>query len=643
MPKKIAIYSRKSKFTGTGDSVENQIELCKEYATRQFGGDCEFLIYEDEGFSGKNTDRPEFQRLLSDMQREAFEVLMCYRLDRISRSVSDFSTILDDLTDRDIDFVSIRENFDTSTPIGRAMIHIASVFAELERETIAERIKDNKYKLYRTGHWQGGNPPTGFEAVKVQGLDQDGSKRSHFILKPVEDQLKDVRLMFDKYLEYENLSRVETFMIQSGIKTYLGNDYNIATIQRILTNPVYATNDPCVYDYLQSEGADLANDKTEYDGTHGLMSFGKNITKGAKHTTRVRVGRDGWIVAIAQHEGIIPGGKWVSVQEKLTAGRDKFPRANTSSVALLSGLIRCGKCGAPMFVKGNRRKPNGEMSYFYVCTKKSRSNGELCDMKNINGLPFDREIIGVLKERLSQGGSVFENLEEGHKHLKNEKNDLNAKIKSLEQKIKHDEGSLVKIALRLTESDTPEGDAAIYTAYNALSANIESMNRQLEQLQRENADSESRQVNLEIVRQAAESFCETIDAKPLEAKRDAIRVLVDHIIWKGSNYEIELFPDSLGPKKNELLLNLNINRTISCCLNYILLNNTQTVGEQCRVLRTIQNLTLSELSDRLHVNPVSISRFERNHRVGISDDTIRIIEQYVNSVRLNDHLSGEPP
>jgi DNA invertase Pin-like site-specific DNA recombinase len=90
--KKIAIYSRKSRETETGDSIENQIILCKEYCNRNYlGEEIEYIIYEDEGFSGKNTDRPRFQELMKDIKSKKINMLICYRLDRISRSVAVFS------------------------------------------------------------------------------------------------------------------------------------------------------------------------------------------------------------------------------------------------------------------------------------------------------------------------------------------------------------------------------------------------------------------------------------------------------------------------------------------------------------------------------------------------------------------------
>ena len=102
-----------------------------------------------------------FKRMMADSKNEKVEYIVCYRLDIISRNVSDFSSLITVLNDRNIAFVSVKEQFDTSTPMGRAMMYIASVFAQLERETIAERIRDNMLMLARTGRWLGGTSPTG--------------------------------------------------------------------------------------------------------------------------------------------------------------------------------------------------------------------------------------------------------------------------------------------------------------------------------------------------------------------------------------------------------------------------------------------------------------------------------------------------
>lgn len=117
---RIAIYSRKSKYSDKGDSIGNQIELAKEYIQAHYPSDkydVEYVIYEDEGFSGGNIDRPKFQKFLKDQKENPYDILICYRLDRISRNIANFSNLMEDLTAVDTSFVSIKEQFDTKTPM----------------------------------------------------------------------------------------------------------------------------------------------------------------------------------------------------------------------------------------------------------------------------------------------------------------------------------------------------------------------------------------------------------------------------------------------------------------------------------------------------------------------------------------------
>ena len=118
---KAAIYTRKSKYTGKGASIENQITACKEYLKRLNVDN--FIIYEDEGFSGKSINSPKFKEMMNDAKDKKFDILICYKLDRISRNVTDFSTLIDKLEKMKISFISVSESFDTTTPMGRAMMY----------------------------------------------------------------------------------------------------------------------------------------------------------------------------------------------------------------------------------------------------------------------------------------------------------------------------------------------------------------------------------------------------------------------------------------------------------------------------------------------------------------------------------------
>ena len=134
---KIAIYARKSVFREDSISIESQIEMCKFEAR---GEEC--LVYSDNGYSGKNTSRPEYQRMIKDIIDKKINKVIVYKLDRISRSILDFSKMMDLFQIHGVDFISATEHFDTSSPMGRAMLNICIVFAQLERETIQQRVID---------------------------------------------------------------------------------------------------------------------------------------------------------------------------------------------------------------------------------------------------------------------------------------------------------------------------------------------------------------------------------------------------------------------------------------------------------------------------------------------------------------------
>ena len=176
---RIAIYGRKSKWTGKGESVENQLTMCREYIERFVDGgkEAEIVEYEDEGFSGKNVRRPRFQQMMRDMESQTFDYLVCYKLDRLGRNLADLALLMESLEHRGISFISIKERFDTTTPIGKAMLYFSGVLAQMEREQIAERVRDNMLMLARSGRWLGGNTPLGFVSKKLEKEDSEGKRR----------------------------------------------------------------------------------------------------------------------------------------------------------------------------------------------------------------------------------------------------------------------------------------------------------------------------------------------------------------------------------------------------------------------------------------------------------------------------------
>lgn len=405
---KAAIYARKSKLTEKGDSIENQIKLCKDYLSHM--SIEEIFIYKDEGFSGKNTDRPGFTQMIEDAKKQKFNILVCYKLDRISRNVADFSALTKDLETLGISFISVNEQFDTSSAMGRAMMYIASVFSQLERETISSRVRDNMYALAEAGKWLGGTPPTGYKTERLKLKDTTGKDRSFCILVPIPEELELVKLIYEKYLEVKSMSKVEKYLICNDIKTKNNKNWSLASINSVLTAPVYVKADSKVIQYLKSIGIKV-NGKP--NGNHGILTYKKR--KGKSGSNRVKDTCQ-WIASVSFHEGIIPADRWIKVQEIITLNKDKAPALGSSGEALLSGIIKCSNCGSPMRVAyGKQYATSGRKKYYYMCTLKCKSRKIKCANSNINGTDLDALILEELKKLTLDKITLIEELKK-YKH-----------------------------------------------------------------------------------------------------------------------------------------------------------------------------------------------------------------------------------
>ena len=349
-----AIYARQSVDKADSLSIQGQIDLC-----RQETG-TELKIYQDKGFSGKNTNRPEFQRMLADVEKGLIRKIVVYRLDRFSRSIADFGQLWKVLEQYHVEFVSLNEKFDTSTPIGRAMLNIIMVFAQLERETTAERVRDNYYQRAKLGSWPGGPAPYGFSIGRCPGADG----RPVPTLVPSDD-LEHVPRIFTAYAE-ENatLGSVARSLNEENIPAPRRKVWDNVSLSRILHSPLYVKADEDIYLYYQSKGVCFANGLEDFDGLHAGMLVGKRDRSAKKYQSL----KDQHF-SLANHCGIIPSYLWLACQYKLEQNR-QLGRTGQGKHTWLSGLLKCASCGYSVKVNRDKNK------YYLTCS--GRSNLGLC-------------------------------------------------------------------------------------------------------------------------------------------------------------------------------------------------------------------------------------------------------------------------
>lgn len=544
-----AIYSRKSKYTGKGESIENQIEMCREYIRIQYGEEAaaQSVVYEDEGFSGKNLDRPQFREMMKMAKSGRVRAIVVYRLDRISRNIGDFANLINELSREEIAFISVKEQFDTGSPMGRAMMYISSVFSQLERETIAERIRDNLHELAKTGRWLGGTTPTGYESKGIVTVTIDGKRKKACMLEENPEEIKLVDLIYDQFYKRRSLTNLDAFLLQHACRTKFGNEFSRFAAKGILTNPVYMIADEEAYQYLISQGVQLFSDKTEFDGIHGIMAY--NRTQQEKGKTHKINPMNEWIAAVGRHKGRIPGRKWVEIQEILEQNKSKNYKKPRSNTALLSGILRCGNCGAYMRPKlGTRVLDSGERIFSYMCAKKERSRRACCAAKNVSGNSLDEELLRQIKLLPEDEALFLKEIEKGGKQIRKDERDAGIDGMFFRNEQKINEGKIEKLVKALsmasegTERYILEQIEELNRKNEALKAQAEGAERRgeaAEQAVEQTAGQAAEQSTVgNPAKQALRPFADTLS---IWKKRDSVRKFVKEVIWDGEDAHVILY------------------------------------------------------------------------------------------------------
>ncbi|MEF9984027.1 MAG: recombinase family protein [Oscillospiraceae bacterium] len=542
IPNKIAIYSRKSKFTGKGESIENQIELCKQYIAVHFPqfNESDVMIFEDEGFSGGHMDRPQFQQMMRKAENKEFTHIVCYRLDRISRNIGDFAKLIEELNQLNIGFISIKEQFDTSSPMGRAMMYIASVFSQLERETIAERIRDNMQELAKTGRWLGGTTPTGYQSESTQKVTVDGKIRKAFKLTIIPEEAQLVKLIYDKFIETNSLTQTETFLIQRGIMTKNNRNFTRFAIKNILENPVYMIADKESYAYFTEQGLDLFATETDFDSKHGIMAYNKTVqTRGKANETR---DMGDWIIAVGKHTGLVSGIDWIRVQKQLEQNKSKSYRKPKSNVALLSGLLFCGNCGDYMRPKLSQRKnTKGEYIYNYLCAMKERSRMHNCDIKNPNGNMLDALVCNEIKKLSEEPSAFIWELQNCQKILSQDATQNDAELARLHKLYSDTEIEIKALVTTLSRASGTASEEYIMAQIEELDGKCKGIRQNIDEMESLTKQHELSDIEFDILRDILSSFKNTFDNMNIEQKRAALRTFVRKVVWDGENVHIYLF------------------------------------------------------------------------------------------------------
>jgi len=353
-----AIYTRKSTEEGLEqefNSLDAQRESAEAYIASQKseGWTCIPDQYDDGGYTGGNMDRPAVQRLLADIQAGKVDCVVVYKVDRLSRSLLDFARIMEVLERNHVAFVSVTQQFNTSTSMGRLMLNVLLSFAQFEREIISERTRDKIAAARRKGKWVGGRPILGYDIASTAA----GGR-----VTVNEDEAAQVRQVFELYLHHRSLVPTIRELDRRGWRAKQwttkkghvrgGRRYTKEALYRLLTNVAYVGKVRYHEEVYPAEHAAVVNEALWHRVQDVLRHNGRNGGTGS---------------------GVV---------------RNKYG-------ALLKGLLHCGPCGCGMMhtytAKGNRRYR------YYVCMNAQKRGWENCPTKSVPAAEIERFVVERIK------------------------------------------------------------------------------------------------------------------------------------------------------------------------------------------------------------------------------------------------------
>lgn len=319
--------------------------------------DC--VVFEDAGYSAKNTDRPDYQRMMARVRTGEFSHLLVWKIDRISRNLLDFAAMYAELKKLGIVFVSKNEQFDTSSAMGEAMLKIILVFAELERNMTSERVSAVMLSRANDGIWNGGKVPFGY------AYDKDSKQFSI-----IEDEAQVVLHIYDLYESVKSLTTVAKSLNEKGVRSRTGKPWNPTTVCTMLTNPFYA----------------------------GTYRYNYRDESSKSFTVK---DKDEWVLVLDHHPAIVTPERQeiiaVMLQSKQRGWAGAGMTYQRKNIHIFAGLLKCGCCGYTMIASPDRERSDGWRPSVYKCSRQRRFGD--CDNKYVSDVtlgPFALNFIANL-------------------------------------------------------------------------------------------------------------------------------------------------------------------------------------------------------------------------------------------------------
>jgi site-specific DNA recombinase len=494
-----AIYTRKSTEEGLEqefNTLDAQRESGEAYIVSQKneGWECLAEHYDDGGFTGGNMDRPALRRLLADIEAGKVDCVVVYKVDRLSRSLLDFAKIMEVFDQRKVAFVSVTQQFNTSTPMGRLVLNVLLSFAQFEREIIGERIRDKIAAQRRRGKWTGGFPVLGYD------VDRSGGSPKLVVNS---GEARRVHEVFELYLSLGSMLPVVEELERRGwlnkqwttkkgaIKG--GGPFDRGSLYALLTNPLY---------------------------------IGK-----VKHKDDVFAG---------EHEAIIAADIFQKVQALLQRnGRTGGVEVRNKYGALLRGLLICGNCDHTMVHNFTGR--GGKRYRYYTCTHAIKNGRKKCQSGSLPAAEIERVVVDQIRCIADDPALRNEVLQQAQAKLDAELNELGTERRRVEKELAWHHAEILKLAV----------DGAASSATTARIADLHDQvargETRLAELRNDIAEREKDQLNAADIEAAFADFDSIWESLTPREQAQLIALLVARVEFDaaGSTIEISFHPSAI--------------------------------------------------------------------------------------------------
>jgi len=486
------VYTRKSTDENLDldfNSLDAQREAGEAYIKSQQheGWVCLPDRYDDAGFSGGNIERPAFQRLMADVAEGKIDCIVVYKIDRLSRSLMDFAKIMETLEANGVSVVSVTQQFNTTSSMGRLTLNILLSFAQFEREIISERTRDKIAAARRKGKWTGGPPVLGYDRVR----DHRGSR---IVVNP--DEAERVRAIYRMYLEQGSMLPTIQSLRALGWKTKRyetakgtqrgGAEFDKSALQKLLTNVVYL----------------------------GKVTYKDEVHEG-------------------EHEAIIDEDLFARVQGLLRRNRNSGGKHSRNKYgALLKGLVRCKACGCAM---SHHFTTRGDKRYrYYVCIRAQKNGWSTCPAPSLPAKQLEDFVVEQIKTLGQDPGVLEDALRATQAHLQSDIDEMERQRAGVEKAIKELGRQVGEVAARAGF------DEGATRRLGLLQAEISEREHEATEINGRIAAIRQRMLNPDELAGAVEVFDPLWETLPPAQKAKLVHLLVERIEYDGESETISL-------------------------------------------------------------------------------------------------------